>query len=88
MFRERTISLYDDQELLRGLGKLSIVERSFGCKLEATRDKGGHADKAFALAIALPDIAACAATFVPDVGPDPAAMQLQNLFNRPEYRYS
>ena len=58
-FRSRTIDLYSaalgTAELIRDLGRLSIVERGFGYKLEAPKDKRlGHADRAFALAIALP----------------------------------
>lgn len=53
-FRERRIDLYRDDALLADLSKLSIVERSFGYKLEAPADEMGHADRAFALAIALP----------------------------------
>jgi phage terminase large subunit-like protein len=54
-FRSRQIDLFPDPELIRDLGRLSIVERGFGYKLEAPKDKkAGHCDKAFALAIALP----------------------------------
>ena len=53
-FRSRTITLYPDAELLSDLGRLMITEKSYGFKLEAPRDKTGHADRATALAIALP----------------------------------
>jgi hypothetical protein len=36
------------------LGRLTIVEKSYGYRLEAVRDEHGHADLATALAIALP----------------------------------
>lgn len=52
VFRSRMIELYPDRELIRDLGKLTIVERSYGYKLEAPRDKTGHADRATAFAIA------------------------------------
>ena len=39
---------------VRDLGKLSIVERQKGFKLEATRDEYGHCDRATALAMLLP----------------------------------
>ncbi len=66
VFRERRIDLYDDRELIRDLGRLTIVERSFGYKLEANRDpNGGHADRAFALALALPAAMEIAQTLTP-----------------------
>jgi hypothetical protein len=54
VFRARTIDLYNDPALLRDLGRLNIVEKSFGYKLEASRDADGHADRGIALAICLP----------------------------------
>jgi hypothetical protein len=53
--RSRRLDLYDDHQLIRDLGKLSIEETSFGYKLAAPRDKEGHADSAFAFAVALPE---------------------------------
>jgi phage terminase large subunit-like protein len=53
-FRSRRIDLYNDPGLVKDLSKLNIVEKSFGFKLEAARDASGHADRAIALAIALP----------------------------------
>ncbi len=54
-FRAGQIDLYRDEQLIRDLSRLTIVERSFGYKLEAAPDsENGHADLAFALAIALP----------------------------------
>jgi hypothetical protein len=41
------------RRLVRDLLRLTIVEKSFGFKLESTRDEEGHADTATALAIAL-----------------------------------
>jgi phage terminase large subunit-like protein len=52
--RSRRIDLYRDELLLRDLRRLSIVEKSFGHKLEAVSDADGHADRAIAFAIALP----------------------------------
>lgn len=54
-FASRVIDLYHDKELIRDLSRLSIVEKSYGYKLESTRDADGHADRATALAICLPD---------------------------------
>jgi hypothetical protein len=47
---------YDDDEgrLRRDLGKFSIVETTYGMKLDAVSDEFGHADVGVALAIALP----------------------------------
>lgn len=53
-FRSHRIELYRDPELLADLERLSIVERSYGYRLESTRDSNGHADRATALAIVLP----------------------------------
>ncbi len=54
-FRAREINLYPDERLIGDLTRLTIVERQFGFKLEAAYDaEHGHADTAFALAIALP----------------------------------
>lgn len=54
-FRNRWIELYQDDTLMRDLGRLVIVERASGVgyKLEAVRDERGHADTAIAFAIAL-----------------------------------
>jgi hypothetical protein len=61
VFRDRMIELYPDAELLRDLGRLMIVEKSYGFKLEAARDKTGHADlgTAFAIAVASAAQAIC-----------------------------
>lgn len=50
------LKCYDDRDgtLRRDFGKFSIAERSYGYRLEATRDEHGHADVGTALAIALP----------------------------------
>jgi phage terminase large subunit-like protein len=53
-FRSRRIDLYPCPRLVADLRRLTIVEKSYGHKLEATRDADGHADVATALAIALP----------------------------------
>lgn len=54
-FRGRRIQLYGDRELLDDLRRLQVVPRRFGFKLEAVADETGHADRAIALAIALPE---------------------------------
>ncbi len=43
-----------DGRLRRDLGRMSIIERPYGYKLEATRDEYGHADVGTGLAILLP----------------------------------
>ncbi len=50
------LEIYDDYEgrMRRDLNKLSIVEKSYGYKLEAVSDEFGHADVGIALAICLP----------------------------------
>lgn len=53
-FKGRYVELYRDEELISDLTKLNIVERAFGFKIEASEDQSGHADRAFAFAIALP----------------------------------
>jgi len=52
-FRDRRIELYPEPALLHDLRGLRVVERSFGYRLDATRDKHGHSDRAIALALAL-----------------------------------
>lgn len=52
-FKARNVDLFHDPELIADLGKLRIVERNFGYKLEAPRDETGHADRATALTLAL-----------------------------------
>lgn len=53
VFRSRRIDLFNEPGLLRDLRRLTIVEKSYGFRLESTRDADGHADKATALALAL-----------------------------------
>jgi phage FluMu gp28-like protein len=53
VFRSHGIDLYPDELLLKDLGRLTIVEKSYGYRLEATRDADGHADRATALALAM-----------------------------------
>ncbi len=53
-FRSHRVDLYDCPRLVSDLLRLTIVEKSYGHKLEATRDVDGHADTATAFAIALP----------------------------------
>lgn len=80
VFKDRLIDLYDDRELIRDLGRLSIVERAFGLKLEAPRDRVmGHCDKAIALALCLP-FASEAATNVPDPEMEAAHQRLAREF--------
>ena len=56
-FSSRRIELYRDEELIRDLLRLVIVQKPYGYKLEAVSDEFGHADRAIALAIALPTAA-------------------------------
>lgn len=51
-FRAGIVDIYHDDTLIRDLGKLSIVEKSYGVKLEAPRDEDGHCDVATAFMIA------------------------------------
>ena len=46
--------MYGHRALVADLSRLTIVEKSYGYKLEAVRNESGHADLATALAIALP----------------------------------
>jgi phage terminase large subunit-like protein len=55
-FRERGVQLYDDPRLIKDLLRLTIIEKSYGMRLESTRDADGHADRATAFALALPGI--------------------------------
>lgn len=57
VFSSRRIELYRDTELIADLLRLTIVEKPYGYKLEAVSDEFGHADRAIALAIALPTAA-------------------------------
>jgi len=59
VFRGREIELYEAPRLRDDLYQLRIVEKSFGYKLEAPSGEGGHADRAIALAVALPTALAC-----------------------------
>lgn len=52
-FKTRRLTLYEDDQLIEDIGKLNIVEKGFGFKLEAPEDSSGHADSAMALAIAM-----------------------------------
>ncbi|MGE3408719.1 MAG: terminase large subunit [Pirellulales bacterium] len=52
-FSERTLELYPCEPLLADLRSLRIVEKSYGFRLEAARNRGGHADRATALCLAL-----------------------------------
>ena len=56
VLEDRMLEGYEDHEgrLRRDLGRLHIVEKSYGLKLEATSDAEGHADVGTALVIALP----------------------------------
>jgi hypothetical protein len=57
VFSSRRIELYRDEDLIRDLLRLTIMEKSYGYKLEAVSDEFGHADRAIALSIALPTAA-------------------------------
>jgi len=52
LFRDRLVDLCQYDELIADLRKLSIEERPTGFKLVAPRDRGDHADVAFAFAAA------------------------------------
>lgn len=54
VFRSRRIDLYRDPQLIADLLRLNIAVKSYGYRLEASRNAAGHADRAIALAIALP----------------------------------
>jgi phage FluMu gp28-like protein len=54
VFSDSRIVLYEDRELIRDLGRLQLVERATGWRLKAAHDETGHADRAIAMAIALP----------------------------------
>jgi hypothetical protein len=53
-FRGRSLDLYRDDDLIRDLHRLTILEKRYGFKLEAVSDEHGHADRAIAGVIALP----------------------------------
>ena len=53
-FSAANLELYRHPGLIRDLKRLTIIEKTYGFKLESTRDASGHADTATALAIALP----------------------------------
>lgn len=54
-FRSRTLDMYREPDLLADLQRLTIEERKWGYKLTSATDDQGHADRAIALAIALPE---------------------------------
>ncbi len=54
VFRSRRLRMYPCHKLIADLGRLTIVEKSYGYKLEAVHDQHGHADLATALALCLP----------------------------------
>ncbi len=53
-FTNRRIDIYSDPDLARDLLRIRVKETLRGFKLTATRDDDGHADRAMALAFALP----------------------------------
>ena len=53
-FRDRTVDLYDHKDLIDDILKISLVPRSYGFKLEASRDQMGHADRGITMAMGLP----------------------------------
>ena len=81
-FRSRRIDLYPDAQLIADLERLSIVERSYGYRLESTRDETGHADRATALAIALPIATEVSAVLPMPVNPDGLGDNLLTWFRR------
>jgi len=61
-FRDRRIDLYPDELLTNDLLNLTLAERSYGYKLEPSRDATGHGDRGQALALILPHITELATT--------------------------
>ena len=54
VFTERRLKMFRDERLTDELSRLSIVEKSFGLKIQAPRSSaGGHCDRAMALSIGL-----------------------------------
>ena len=53
-FHQRVLVLYDDAGLKDDVRKLNIIDTPQGYTLKAARDKDGHADVAFSLAVCLP----------------------------------
>jgi hypothetical protein len=55
--KNKNLIAYDDEKLTlqSDIGKLQIAEKSYGFRLEATRDSSGHADIATALLCCLPE---------------------------------
>lgn len=54
VFRNRQIDLYPEPKLIEDLIRLQIIEKQSGFKLAAVSDEKGHADRAIAMAMALP----------------------------------
>jgi len=69
-FRGGQIEMYNNPQLINDLSRLTIAEKSFGYKLEAASDEEGHADRAVALAIALPQALYLCQSEPPDDNPD------------------
>ena len=55
-FANQTLGLYRDEALMRDWAKLSIETKNYGYKLVAAADEHGHADRAMAIAQALPEL--------------------------------
>jgi phage terminase large subunit-like protein len=53
VFRDGTLDLYNHRELIDDLSRLQLLEKGTHFSLEAARTADGHADTAFALALAL-----------------------------------
>ncbi len=71
------VNLYNDAALIRDLQRLSIVEKSYGYKLESVRDADGHADAGIAFAIGLPEAVRIAGLQSPHFSP-PQMLNLQS----------
>jgi len=52
-FRDGKVKVFPDEDLLRDLRNMMLVERSYGVRLESPRGKHGHGDLVTALALAL-----------------------------------
>jgi hypothetical protein len=56
LLNSRSVSLFDDSELVRQLSTLNLCEKSYGVRVEAPRDKSGHGDKVTSVLLVLPAI--------------------------------
>jgi hypothetical protein len=69
-FSNRRIALYPHAELERDLLRIRVKETLRGFKLDAVRDEAGHADRAMALALALPAALSYANQYAAEIQPE------------------